>query len=762
VRIGPYEVLDTVARGAQGQVFRARGPGGEDVAVKVAHDRPGRPMALERIAREERLQGLLHEGQGFVPLLDAGRSPYGSYLVMPYLAGGSLDARLGARDQLPVGETIALGAALARGLGQAHALGVVHRDLKPGNVLFTADGRPLIGDLGLAKHYRGDAPGASQSQRLSETGELRGTFGYLAPEQIEDSKSVGPQADVFSLGALLYRCLAGELPFPVETLPGYWQAMEAGTPPSLSGHNPGCPSWLSRVIARCLRMNPDDRYADGLALYAALVSEGRAGREPGRVVRAGAALACGLAVVAGVYLSSRTPTESERASVDEIEVSAASSAPAPSPLAPFRARGTEALSAGPAGLRALLRDARQGLSMADARALAGELAEQALALPAAERDRILDTLLVVEPLALQRPALAPWFADQVDAALAPGDTEAALLAVSRTVRADPERPWQFPALRDSLPTEASLALARGDAELWLRINTTGLRLGLSYGLFPTGIDARFPGGLGPYLARLEEEGPEDPERSLYYALHLMRHDLQGAFDTHAEKQGRAELGAQALERVLAGGQLAVLARPLALEGLGIHQLTLDLYDEAKQTLLLALAAHHARPDECYYRLMQLETQRGGYEAAERYARHMISTREDRLARTERGGSALAEGRPPGLPLESFANSDTPVQVGQSVRQQLLDVLLAGRRDAEAGQVMDELVDLDPSSLQARLARAKLDWALRGDPQALEFFRSEVERDPEVRIQARKLQQALERRGDDQRAEALGVLHEDRE
>src|SRR5581483_12298266 len=146
--------------------------------------------------------------EGFVPLLDAGDSPHGPWLVMPYVPGGTLRQRL-ARGPLSVAETVALGVELGRALGRAAAMGVVHRDLKPENVLFDAAGRSLIADLGLAKHFEEGAPGASQSVSLSRDGTILGTAGYMAPEQLVDAKSVGPEADVFSLGAVLYACLAG-------------------------------------------------------------------------------------------------------------------------------------------------------------------------------------------------------------------------------------------------------------------------------------------------------------------------------------------------------------------------------------------------------------------------------------------------------------------------------------------------------------------------------------------------------------------------
>src|SRR5205085_9317034 len=119
--------------------------------------------------------------------------------------GGTLRDRL-ARGPLALGEATALVTKIARALGRAHERGLVHRDVKPENVLFDAAGEPLVADLGLAKHFRRDL---GMSASLSRTHETRGTPGYMAPEQVESAKDAGPPADVFALGAVLYECLGG-------------------------------------------------------------------------------------------------------------------------------------------------------------------------------------------------------------------------------------------------------------------------------------------------------------------------------------------------------------------------------------------------------------------------------------------------------------------------------------------------------------------------------------------------------------------------
>ncbi|MCO5169452.1 MAG: serine/threonine protein kinase, partial [Planctomycetes bacterium] len=242
MRVGGFEVLSTVGRGATGVVLRARAPGGGEVALKVLHARE--PERLLRFERERAVLASLGEAEGFVPLLQAGHDPHhGPFLVMPFVGGGTLRDRL-RRGPLPLTEVVRVGLELAETLGRAHARGIVHRDLKPENVLFTQDGRALVADLGLAKLQEGDG-----LQGLSRTGEMRGTVGYMAPEQA-DAKHAAPAADVFALGAILYECLAGRPVFVGETPLAVLERVVADDREPLARAAPGAPRWLVAVVGR--------------------------------------------------------------------------------------------------------------------------------------------------------------------------------------------------------------------------------------------------------------------------------------------------------------------------------------------------------------------------------------------------------------------------------------------------------------------------------------------------------------------------------
>jgi len=313
MRIGDYEVLGELGRGGAGVVHRARGPDGRVVAIKTLLE--SSPSAVERFGREIQMLKGLGLDEGFVPLLDVGRCESGPFLVMPFLRGGTLAETL-KRGPLELVDLLVIAGALSRAVGRAHEKGIVHRDLKPENILFDETGRPYIADLGLAKFAAGEGSSIEERVSLSKTGEMRGTFGYMAPEQLEDAKNIGPAADVFSLGALIYECASGREPFLAGSAMQRVSLVLAGDYPPLPSLVSGLPIWLARLIDDCLSVDPGRRPGDGteLAERLELGPLGLPGESRSGVFVVGVGLLIlGLVLAFGMALGVRALRPSERA-----------------------------------------------------------------------------------------------------------------------------------------------------------------------------------------------------------------------------------------------------------------------------------------------------------------------------------------------------------------------------------------------------------------------------------------------------------------
>ena len=255
-----YELLGELGRGGMGVVYRARQRGlNREVALKVvlAGGHAG-PAQRQRFLREaEAAAAISHPN--VVQVFEVGERDGLPFMALELCPGGTLADRLGGTP-LPPDEAARLVETLARAVAAAHERGVVHRDLKPANVLLTAGGIPKVGDFGLAKL-------AESGSDITAAGAVFGTPCYMPPEQARgDSAVVGPAADVYALGAVLYECLTGRPPFKGATPADTVRQVLHQEPVGVRALNPAVPTDLETVCHKCLRKEPGGRYATAAAL----------------------------------------------------------------------------------------------------------------------------------------------------------------------------------------------------------------------------------------------------------------------------------------------------------------------------------------------------------------------------------------------------------------------------------------------------------------------------------------------------------------
>jgi serine/threonine-protein kinase len=209
---------------------------------------------------------------GIVPLIDSGRDGALLYYVMPFVEGESLHARLERERRLPLDDALRVVHDVAEALGYAHGHGILHRDVKPDNILLAgepsrgpAGWRALIADFGLAR-----AIGAADSTKLTKTGTVVGTAHYMSPEQIREDRTIDERSDVYSLGCVLYEMLTGAPPFLGRTVTELVMKILRAPPAPVTTVNPDVPASVDRVIARALAKLPGERFATMGQLAAAL------------------------------------------------------------------------------------------------------------------------------------------------------------------------------------------------------------------------------------------------------------------------------------------------------------------------------------------------------------------------------------------------------------------------------------------------------------------------------------------------------------
>lgn len=263
---GRYQILSLLGEGGMGFVYRARDTVlDEVVALKVLrHDLIATPELIERFKREVKLaRRVTHPN--VARMFDIGDHGGSSFLTMEFIDGEPLNDVLHKSGRLPDARVIGLCADICEGLAAAHRAGVVHRDLKPDNVMLSRDGRVLITDFGIARD-----PVATPKGTL---GAIVGTPAYMAPEQVEARPDIDFRADIYALGVMLFEMFTGELPWKGTSALTIAAARLYAPAPDPRNVRTDLPPKIASLILRCLARKPEDRWSDVLEVAHTLRSK---------------------------------------------------------------------------------------------------------------------------------------------------------------------------------------------------------------------------------------------------------------------------------------------------------------------------------------------------------------------------------------------------------------------------------------------------------------------------------------------------------
>jgi eukaryotic-like serine/threonine-protein kinase len=260
---GRYEVEREIGRGGNARIFLARDPGGHPVALKILHPELLVSVAADRFLREIKLASQL-DNPHIARILDSGEQEWLVYYVMSFVEGATLRECLDASTRLSLAETLRLANDLLGALEHAHAHGIIHRDVKPANVVLSAEGAVLL-DFGIAR-----AVAASGTDQLTRSGIAVGTSTYMSPEQITALTDIDCRCDLYSLGCVLFECLAGQPPFMHRNEAVVLQFHLTQPAPDVRTLRSDTPAELATTISRALAKGREDRWPSAAAMREAL------------------------------------------------------------------------------------------------------------------------------------------------------------------------------------------------------------------------------------------------------------------------------------------------------------------------------------------------------------------------------------------------------------------------------------------------------------------------------------------------------------
>jgi serine/threonine-protein kinase len=263
---GRYVVDREIARGGMATVYLAHDlRHGRRVAIKVLREDIAAAIGADRFLAEIRVTASLQHPH-ILPLFDSGSAHGLLWYAMPFVEGETLRSRLAREGPLPVADAVRLAREIADALDHAHTRGIVHRDVKPENVLLQ-DGHALVADFGIALALE-----EAGSDRITSTGLALGTPQYMAPEQAVGERALDARVDVFALGAVLHEMLAGESPFAGATRQAVVHRVMHEPPPALTMRRPDVAPFVLTAVGRALAKRPDDRFSSAAAFNAALAT----------------------------------------------------------------------------------------------------------------------------------------------------------------------------------------------------------------------------------------------------------------------------------------------------------------------------------------------------------------------------------------------------------------------------------------------------------------------------------------------------------
>src|SRR2546423_2827051 len=265
-----YQVITEVARGGNATLYGALDPDGRRVAVKVLHPELAVSVAADRFLREIRYASALHHPH-IAPLLDSGETDYLLWFVMPFVAGESLRQALRRERMFPIDRALRVATDVLDALGHAHEHGFAHRDIKPDNIVLSAEGgetggNAILVDFGIAR-----AIASSGEDRVTRSGFVVGTEEYMSPEQAGGSPDIDGRTDIYSLGVVLFESLTGRPPFAAASAAAVLDMQQHAPPPDLRKLRRDVPRALSDAVMKSLAKAREARWQTASEMRRALL-----------------------------------------------------------------------------------------------------------------------------------------------------------------------------------------------------------------------------------------------------------------------------------------------------------------------------------------------------------------------------------------------------------------------------------------------------------------------------------------------------------